>query len=245
MKFAKYLQDEVVPEWRKAYINYKQGKKHLKAIEIALDLKEEAAVASAFAEGAFLQDGGIIISADYPTMGSPLRVRYDTQASSGTATTSSVTSPSSQRPDSPDEGHEATTTPIISKRRGHGRNYSAIIIPPASSLAAPTGQGGSGEGQESMVLEEDRSGLGGSTLHESNTDAGIPLKGGSPSGTDSNKSSASTTGGFQFGLTARTQSSQILKSISRRFTIIHPDNLPVRSRSIQGTEESRVKMARR
>ncbi|KAF9582759.1 hypothetical protein BGW38_010800 [Lunasporangiospora selenospora] len=37
MKFAKYLQNEVVPEWRKAYLNYKQGKKYLKAIEKALD----------------------------------------------------------------------------------------------------------------------------------------------------------------------------------------------------------------
>ncbi|KAG0291468.1 hypothetical protein BGZ97_005875, partial [Linnemannia gamsii] len=46
MKFAKYLQDEVVPEWRKAYINYKQGKKHLKVIERVLDqLDFEAAQA--------------------------------------------------------------------------------------------------------------------------------------------------------------------------------------------------------
>ncbi|KAG0005102.1 hypothetical protein BGZ79_006803 [Entomortierella chlamydospora] len=37
MKFAKHLQDEVVPEWRKAYINYKQGKKYLKAIQAAID----------------------------------------------------------------------------------------------------------------------------------------------------------------------------------------------------------------
>ncbi|GJJ72444.1 xenotropic and polytropic retrovirus receptor 1 [Entomortierella parvispora] len=241
MKFAKYLQDEVVPEWRKAYINYKQGKKYLRAIEIALDLKEEAeeaVVASALAEGAVLEDGGIIISTDYPTTGSdstaPLRVRYDTQASLGAATATSSTSSPSQTPDPPDEGQEETTTPIISKRRGHGRNYSAIIIPPVSSLGVPSGQERSGDGQESMVLEEDRSGLGGSTLHESNTDAGIPLKRGSissPLRTDTSKSAATT--GFQFSLTARTQSSQILKSISRRFTIIHPDNFPVRSRPIQ------------
>ncbi|KAI8600348.1 SPX domain-containing protein [Dissophora ornata] len=36
MKFAKVLQDEVVPEWRKAYINYKLGKKYLKKIEAAV-----------------------------------------------------------------------------------------------------------------------------------------------------------------------------------------------------------------
>lgn len=33
MKFAKYLEAESVPEWRKAYINYKGLKKRLKAIE--------------------------------------------------------------------------------------------------------------------------------------------------------------------------------------------------------------------
>lgn len=36
MKFEKYLHEENVPEWRKAYINYKQGKKYLKAIEHAV-----------------------------------------------------------------------------------------------------------------------------------------------------------------------------------------------------------------
>ena len=33
MKFAKYLEDQSVPEWRKAYINYKGLKKRLKQIE--------------------------------------------------------------------------------------------------------------------------------------------------------------------------------------------------------------------
>lgn len=33
MKFAKYLESESIPEWRKAYINYKGLKKRLKAIE--------------------------------------------------------------------------------------------------------------------------------------------------------------------------------------------------------------------
>jgi SPX domain protein involved in polyphosphate accumulation len=33
MKFAKYLESEGIPEWRKAYINYKGLKKRLKAIE--------------------------------------------------------------------------------------------------------------------------------------------------------------------------------------------------------------------
>jgi SPX domain protein involved in polyphosphate accumulation len=33
MKFAKFLESESIPEWRKAYINYKGLKKRLKAIE--------------------------------------------------------------------------------------------------------------------------------------------------------------------------------------------------------------------
>jgi hypothetical protein len=33
MKFAKYLESESIPEWRKAYIDYKGLKKKLKAIE--------------------------------------------------------------------------------------------------------------------------------------------------------------------------------------------------------------------
>ncbi|KAI8147934.1 SPX domain-containing protein [Fennellomyces sp. T-0311] len=33
MKFAKYLESESIPEWRKAYINYKGLKKRLKAVE--------------------------------------------------------------------------------------------------------------------------------------------------------------------------------------------------------------------
>lgn len=36
MKFAKELEDDLVPEWRAKYINYKQGKKRVKAISKAL-----------------------------------------------------------------------------------------------------------------------------------------------------------------------------------------------------------------
>jgi SPX domain protein involved in polyphosphate accumulation len=33
MKFAKYLETQSIPEWRKAYIDYKSLKKKLKVIE--------------------------------------------------------------------------------------------------------------------------------------------------------------------------------------------------------------------
>ncbi|KAF9987489.1 hypothetical protein BGZ65_003376, partial [Modicella reniformis] len=43
MKFDKLLQEEVVPEWRKVYLNYKQGKKYLKVVEAALANQEKMA----------------------------------------------------------------------------------------------------------------------------------------------------------------------------------------------------------
>ncbi len=33
MKFAKYLETDAVPEWNKAYINYRGLKKHLKILK--------------------------------------------------------------------------------------------------------------------------------------------------------------------------------------------------------------------
>lgn len=33
MKFSKHLESQSVPEWRKAYINYKELKKELKQVE--------------------------------------------------------------------------------------------------------------------------------------------------------------------------------------------------------------------
>ncbi|KAG0055576.1 hypothetical protein BGZ83_008187 [Gryganskiella cystojenkinii] len=257
MKFAKYLQDEVVPEWRKAYINYKQGKKYLKAIESALDAQDEAAAALVDA-GAELENGGIIISAEYPVAGArpsdvaspPIvspRVRYDTQVSATSITATS--SPIIPRPNSPEDTIEATMTPIISKRRGHGRNYSAIIIPPPpSNFDVQPGD----DGQESVMIEEDRS-AGGSTIHESNADAAVtspnrkrgasftassalpqPLQSSHPPLMTPSKNPS----GFQFGLNARSQSSQILKSLSRRFTIIHPTDFPTRNRLIQAEDGS-------
>lgn len=42
MKFAKYLESESIPEWRRAYINYKGLKKKLKAVEkVTLDVAME------------------------------------------------------------------------------------------------------------------------------------------------------------------------------------------------------------
>ncbi|GJJ68288.1 xenotropic and polytropic retrovirus receptor 1 [Entomortierella parvispora] len=133
MKFAKYLQDEVVPEWRKAYINYKQGKKLLKAIECAIDELEAKDVARHVVadeiahhlqqeQSQYQQDGAptVRLSID------PIR------------TDSLTGAPLSEEPESttypvrPDPTYTSEsptgTTPIISPG-SHGRNYSAITIP--------------------------------------------------------------------------------------------------------------------
>ncbi|KAI7823879.1 SPX domain-containing protein [Gamsiella multidivaricata] len=222
MKFAKYLQDEVVPEWRKAYINYKQGKKLLKAIEHALDqLEAEAFIQAENSKlPAYLLDaadlgGRVMSSSDHsPT------IQYNPQLSS-------FSSPSGTTPqtiNSSENSPNATTTtsaatPILSRNRGHARNYSTIqISPPPPPASAP--------------VDNDRSGHGGSTLCEhsettssSGTTPGHPLK---TSKTDSNVS--------QFSQAARSQGAHLLKHISRRFTIIAPVEAPVRTRTIQVDE---------
>ncbi|KAF9190661.1 hypothetical protein BGZ50_000123 [Haplosporangium sp. Z 11] len=40
MKFSQYLHEEIVPEWRKAYIDYRQGKRYVKDIESAVENME-------------------------------------------------------------------------------------------------------------------------------------------------------------------------------------------------------------
>ncbi|KAG0260556.1 hypothetical protein BG011_001829 [Mortierella polycephala] len=37
MRFSQYLHEEIVPEWRKAYIDYKQGKRYVKAVASAVE----------------------------------------------------------------------------------------------------------------------------------------------------------------------------------------------------------------
>ncbi|KAG9065305.1 Xenotropic and polytropic retrovirus receptor 1 [Linnemannia hyalina] len=122
MKFAKQLREEVVPEWRKAYMNYKQGKKYLKAIEAALDQ---------------LNDNHETAHRDNSKHHGPLSI--DTEAVSPIERPATAYSP--QYPDSP-----TGTTPIIRKGRGSQRSYDAIhrppplrstaLLPPSSSLGS-------------------------------------------------------------------------------------------------------------
>ncbi|KAF9106253.1 hypothetical protein BGX29_010009 [Mortierella sp. GBA35] len=113
MKFAKHLQDEVVPEWRKAYMNYKQGKKYLKAIEAAIDQLEAT------------QD-----QQPRPNIKRQGSLSIDTAAASSVEQPAQAYSP--KYPDSP-----TGTTPIIRQGRGSVRSYDAILRPPSRSATVP------------------------------------------------------------------------------------------------------------
>ncbi|KAF9191532.1 hypothetical protein BGZ50_009299 [Haplosporangium sp. Z 11] len=221
MKFAKYLQNEAVPEWRKAYINYKQGKKYLKAIERALDLLEaEVEVADDAAQDTVVVHDQLS-PIQYYQQNQTLPVPPSLPPPKRTLTQESSTS--------------TTTTPIITRSRGHGRNYSAIIIPPhpsttaaAESPASLPAPPNSNSLQGSTVADEGRLGAGESTVHEDG-EAVVQKRPQPP------RKSSST--GFPF-VQARTHSTQFLKNISRRFTLINPTELPLRSRSIQVDDTS-------
>ncbi|KAI1312230.1 hypothetical protein EDD11_003030 [Mortierella claussenii] len=243
MKFAKYLQDEVVPEWRKAYINYKQGKKHLKVIERALDLLEAQAQTAADAAADSLDvlhpsripayllnatdlEAGIMVSGHLPPHLDPLE-RFPREA----APFDPLPPPPSQSP-SVQPPNTNATTPILSKGRGHTRNYSAIITPPPTRSAF-SWSAVPDDPQNLTKKTDDRPGLGGPSLDEPNISAdttsnarspGIPIKTGST--------------GSQFGQSARSQSTHILKSISRRFTIMSPSDPPMRTRTIHFSDTS-------
>ncbi|KAF9285758.1 hypothetical protein BGZ68_003584 [Mortierella alpina] len=112
MKFEKYLHEENVPEWRKAYINYRQGKKYLKAIEHAVSKIET-----------IQQDG------DEPANYYGQTEEDETRAltlSMDNALNSENTL--AQYPNSDSESDE----PIMSQGRGHTTTYDAIPPSPKS-----------------------------------------------------------------------------------------------------------------
>ncbi|KAF9926115.1 Xenotropic and polytropic retrovirus receptor 1 [Linnemannia zychae] len=108
MKFAKRLQEEEVPEWRKAYMNYKQGKKYLKAIETAIKRLQESQDQARL--------NGILFSINTSSIEQPIRSN----------------SPRYQDADSP-----TGTTPILIRGHGGLKSYDAIHAPPARSATAP------------------------------------------------------------------------------------------------------------
>ncbi|KAF9107576.1 hypothetical protein BGX29_005935 [Mortierella sp. GBA35] len=210
MKFAKYLQDEVVPEWRKAYINYKQGKKHLKAIERVLDQLDLEAAQALEAQEAHetLQD----TLSPLPTLDQQQQQQQ-------------------HKVNHPKDSSSTSSTPIISRRRGNGRNYSSInFVPP---LGATTNNNTNAAAVEEE-LGEGRSALGERTLNEGDEES---MAAGPKKDLHGLRQSLGSTA-VHFGQTARSQSTQLLKNLSRRFTIIGPSEIPVRVRSIQIDDSS-------
>lgn len=222
MKFAKYLQDEVVPEWRKAYINYKKGKQLLKEIDRVLDLLEAEALGS---ENDL--SGCILDTTDLED-----RI-IETNPSSIIHDPPQPHSPTTSNASCPQTNTEVTSstnaaTPILSKSRGHARNYSTISNPsPLPATLSATSLPVPADAQSAPALEDRRSRFEGSTLYESNLDTMSST--GPPS-----IHARSDLGVSQLGQSARAQGTRLLKSISRRFTVIMPYEVPGRTRSIRG-----------
>lgn len=111
MKFAKYLQDETIPEWRKAYMNYKQGKKHLKAIERAIEQHENT------------------LNSSNQTTDSDTSLAPSTNRRSNSLRTHQF----NHEDIDPDSGSSSGATPIFSKGRDYARSYSSINMPSANA----------------------------------------------------------------------------------------------------------------
>jgi hypothetical protein len=124
MKFAKLLQEEVVPEWRKAYLNYKQGKKYLKAIETAIAIHERATQER-------LETGN--------NEGQPLRLIIDSRDPANNGN-SMMSGPGHEGPERREEvilDSPTGATPILSQNRGRVRSYDSIrTLPSAPALAS-------------------------------------------------------------------------------------------------------------
>ncbi|KAG0089240.1 hypothetical protein BGZ93_000422 [Podila epicladia] len=263
MKFAKYLQEEAVPEWRKAYIDYKQGKKLLKAIESALD-EIEAAEALKLGRIAMHVPGGASDSEPFPHAHLHQPAPYDPPASTPTI---------DENTDTNRADDSTPRTPIMTRPRGNSRNnYSTIVIAPPMNL--PRSLSYQVLGPSLIINEDDQSG----DMTLEGHDDGSGLGPASPprtqqrhttysmnSATAASSGSKSPTGTFveqpqelqgpppiqrvqpqrsgssfsHLSQSAMTQSSQLLKNLSRRFTIIYPPELSnARARSIQVDESS-------
>ncbi|CAO3565673.1 unnamed protein product [Mortierella alpina] len=118
MKFEKYLHEENVPEWRKAYINYKQGKKYLKAIEHAVDkietIQQEADESeTCYGQGDDDETRALTLSMDHALCSENTLAQY---------------------PNSDSESDE----PFKSQERGQATTYDAIPSSPGSRYPRST-----------------------------------------------------------------------------------------------------------
>ncbi|KAG0369635.1 hypothetical protein BGZ54_009367 [Gamsiella multidivaricata] len=139
MKFAKVLQEEVVPEWRKAYINYKQGKKHLKAVKSALSkLDTERSLAEpAHHNNDETRAFQLTVDPRHPTTTNSLGRSTSSEPESGRPDHS----PAVYLPEAPSDSASGTA-PTATQCRGRVRSYDTIQIPsrPTTPSSAPRSQ---------------------------------------------------------------------------------------------------------
>ncbi|KAI5461447.1 EXS family-domain-containing protein [Mariannaea sp. PMI_226] len=113
MKFAKELEREAVPEWRIKYLNYKAGKKHIKAVSRAIDRANGSPGAS-----------GRLRAATFLPPLTPRRSRNGKNEDNGTAR---------QPATSPRPGENLSLT-----NSGDNRRYGSISATPEERVTAST-----------------------------------------------------------------------------------------------------------
>ncbi|KAF9162628.1 hypothetical protein DFQ26_003381 [Actinomortierella ambigua] len=224
MKFAKCLQEEIVPEWRKAYINYKQGKKLLKAIEKALD--DEAQELVKGIEGSNLESVPTPIS----TYGRRRRLRSERQGSTASTKQSAPMEEVHSPPTSPTLTFSPDpTTPIVQRPLGQSRNYSSITNILSVAEGKQPAQQAQPEGSLSSPLLPSPS-QDGSTAPEESSAQGTTVQGSVDFVPQERPRLFKS--GSQFGQAALTQGSQMLRSLSRRFTIVQPNLYALKPRDV-------------
>ncbi|KAF9975814.1 hypothetical protein BGZ73_000355 [Actinomortierella ambigua] len=216
MKFAKCLQEEIVPEWRKAYINYKQGKKLLKAIEKALD--EEAQELVKGIETSNLES--------VPTIHARPQLRSKRRGSTASTKRFSPLEEVS-RPPSPSKVtvDPDPTTPIMRRSLSHARNYTSINNIPSEDEQQPVQE----ERSPSSPFLASPTEVSGSGLEESSAQ-GTTVQGSLDFAPQERPRLFRS--GSQFGQAAFSQGSQMLRSLSRRFTMVQPNVYALKPRDI-------------
>lgn len=239
MKFAKYLQEEAVPEWRKAYINYKQGKKLLKAIEGALN-EIEAAEALKLGRIPVHDPEGSALERDPHHTHLHQQEPYDSPTSAPILDNTNTNRSDDSTP----------RTPIMTRPRGNSRNnYSTIIIAPPTDL--PKSLSNQLLSPSLTICEDDQSTTpttAASSGSRSPASTFVEQLAQEPQGPQPFQRVQPQRSGSSFShlsQSAMMQSSQLLKNLSRRLTIIYtPELSNARARSIQGKKKKGLKFPR-
>ncbi|KAL2266441.1 hypothetical protein VTJ83DRAFT_5793 [Remersonia thermophila] len=126
MKFAKELEREAVPEWRAKYLNYKQGKKHIKAVARAIS-RAETTPSLARRPSAATPDAYLGIDAGFP----PALSRTTTAPDGTSFAHGAAPAGQSTRRVSADERSELSCSP------GSGVRYGSIAASDQNTFELP------------------------------------------------------------------------------------------------------------